>query len=78
MKAVLCPVCDGKGKVLESITEGHIKAEFDRECHGCLGKGWVEVSDDAYIAMPSITTTYSEYPYNTTIWFACNDTICER
>ena len=31
MKAVLCPVCNGAGKVKEET------------CHGCGGKGWVEV-----------------------------------
>lgn len=28
-----CPVCGGSGKVKEKI------------CHGCDGRGWVEVSD---------------------------------
>jgi len=28
-----CPVCCGSGKIK------------DNNCHGCLGKGWIEVSD---------------------------------
>jgi len=38
-----CPVCEGKGRI---PTEGYTVAEDDgRECHGCGGKGWVEVHD---------------------------------
>lgn len=36
-----CPVCDGSGQV-------HGPSSRDtalRECHGCSGRGWVEVSD---------------------------------
>lgn len=33
-KAVLCPVCNG---------EGEFKT---RPCHGCDGKGWVQVRED--------------------------------
>jgi hypothetical protein len=39
-----CPVCGGTGKVKDnnygSKTDGN-----DVECHGCSGKGWVEVAD---------------------------------
>lgn len=31
MQAVLCPVCNGTGKVKK------------KTCHGCDGRGWVEV-----------------------------------
>lgn len=42
MKAVLCPVCGGKGKlfIANSATIDSIC------CHGCNGTGWVEVHDD--------------------------------
>lgn len=43
MKAVKCPVCDGSGKYKE------------KECHGCDGKGWVEVKEDCQ--------PYPWYPY---------------
>ena len=33
-RAVLCPVCCGKGKVNGKL------------CHGCNGKGWVTVYDE--------------------------------
>ena len=40
MKAVLCPVCNGTGKIKK------------KTCHGCDGKGWVEVHEQ-----------YCPYPY---------------
>jgi len=40
MKADKCPVCYGTGKVLDCYAE--------KTCHGCLGKGWVEVKEDYY------------------------------
>lgn len=38
-KAVICPVCQGEGKYKE------------KECHGCGGRGWVEV-DESYWYYP--------------------------
>ena len=43
MRAVLCPVCNGKG-VIYGIAESG--AYPSTQCHGCGGKGWVEVSND--------------------------------
>lgn len=37
MKAVECPLCKGKGRVMNDVVKTKIK------CHGCEGKGWVEV-----------------------------------
>ena len=34
--AELCPVCMGKGVLPEGTSS--------KECHGCLGKGWVTVA----------------------------------
>ena len=34
--AELCPVCMGKGVIPEGTSS--------KECHGCLGKGWVTVA----------------------------------
>lgn len=43
-KAVKCPVCGGSGEVpvggLIAAAGPHLKT-----CHGCGGKGWVEVSE---------------------------------
>jgi DnaJ-class molecular chaperone len=45
MKAVLCPVCCGRGTIPSqpvgvSLTEN--------KCHGCGGLGWVTVPDDLW------------------------------
>lgn len=36
-----CPVCEGKGTT-KYILGGPARDE-DRNCHGCIGKGWVVV-----------------------------------
>lgn len=40
--AVLCPVCVGKGKVIDDEKSGNATVK----CHGCVGRGWVEVGTD--------------------------------
>ena len=55
-----CPVCEGNGRIVEQITGEEavcgftvpygttretILSEHTRQCHGCGGKGWVEVDD---------------------------------
>lgn len=55
-KAVLCPVCGGSGKFLLLLVPGSTSSvRQEVECHGCNGKGWVEVSDYHY--PPCITYT---------------------
>jgi len=54
-KAVICPVCGGRGRVLPPVlyndeNEGKI-------CHGCSGRGWVEVSEYEWLD----TNGYLEY-----------------
>jgi len=39
MKRILCPICLGKGKIVD---EGGTNVY--KTCHGCGGKGWVEVA----------------------------------
>lgn len=41
MKAVLCPVCRGEGRYK------------DKPCHGCGGRGWVEVREISATSPPS-------------------------
>ena len=43
-KAVLCPVCNGRGTT-KSIDLMEAGAEYP--CNGCGGKGWVEVREDS-------------------------------
>lgn len=40
-----CPICYGKGKVLEEATK-YEKVPTMNTCYGCGGKGWVEVQDN--------------------------------
>ncbi len=49
-KAVVCPVCGGSGKFQQgNETSGRIK--IGCPCHGCSGKGWVEIGN----SYPTIT-----------------------
>ena len=64
MKAVICPVCSGTGKYQELV------------CHGCSGKGWVEVQDfsDYFRVVPQPPTIppyqpYYPYPLPNTPWY---------
>lgn len=88
-KAVTCPVCFGTGKITKT-TAGTAGGTFEVDCHGCGGKGWVEVADDPmpyfppYIPpydpySPYISPTYplNPYPWNSiTTW--CFKEICNE
>ncbi len=57
--AQLCPVCLGSGKYYPpSVTVADGIA-----CHGCGGKGWVEIGQDdiPYCPTPPV---YPYYPYS--------------
>ena len=43
-RAVICPVCGGKGAIEESEPYT-TTSPYKRTCHGCGGRGWVEVGD---------------------------------
>ena len=63
MKAVLCPVCNGSGKVTDPAvcrwkdTTNVQLTPPTIPCHGCEGKGWVEVREDA----PSVAVYEGEH-----------------
>ena len=53
MKAVLCPVCNGVGKVSAGFYNRGGDCQFwvggttnPEECRSCKGKGWLEVSEE--------------------------------
>ena len=50
MHAERCPVCVGTGKIEKET------------CHGCGGKGWVEVTDNEPCYYPYIPYRYPDYP----------------
>lgn len=73
-KATICPVCHGTGKVTKT-TVGTAGGTFEVDCHGCGGRGWVEVSDDPmpYVPYyppynPPYDPYYPNYP-STTPWY---------
>ena len=49
MRAVVCPVCKGDGKY-----------KGDR-CHGCNGKGWVQVLEDRPVMRPFLDPPREPY-----------------
>jgi len=68
-----CPVCDGE-RILRYIDETrvtgiHLGGETEKQCHGCNGKGWVEVKDNE-ASPPSdavfVTNPEPEAPKNRT------------
>ncbi len=59
MKAVICPVCNGKGQLENPLTP-----EMRKNCHGCEGLGWVEVGEDSYlIPQPGPVPQYPNIPW---------------
>ena len=42
MSAERCPVCNGTGRYLVRPEPG-LTSPGDKPCHGCGGKGWVEI-----------------------------------
>lgn len=53
MHSEICPVCQGKGKI-----DG-------QACHGCNGRGWVEVQDSTYPPFIPCTPPAPVYPWPT-------------
>jgi len=53
--AQICPLCGGRGKISKSLSEIQEEShrldrpmsdiENTRSCHGCHGRGWIEVAD---------------------------------
>ena len=43
MKAVICPVCDACGEFVGEVDDEDTDTTVP--CHGCGGRGWVEVSE---------------------------------
>jgi len=59
MRAVLCPVCGGSGKYTEQPSGDSSGGPTSQTCHGCGGRGWVEVSDGPMV-VPSVWPYYPQ------------------
>ena len=53
MCAVICPVCKGRGVVYGIAETG---AYPTQTCHGCNGKGWIEVHNEGYVFVDKCPT----------------------
>lgn len=49
-RAVLCPVCVGRGKVAPVWAVSTTGESWSVTCHGCGGKGWVEVHESCVVS----------------------------
>ena len=46
MHSELCPVCKGKGKIPNDLSEGSTTAPYEKTCHACNGVGYILVPDE--------------------------------
>ena len=54
MKAVLCPICNGRGTVCNhDLSMPRCLHPTCPTCHGCGGSGWVSVPNDVYYPQSS-------------------------
>jgi len=67
-QVVICPICHGNGKI-RTIDECMIaddapviKGEGKTICHGCSGKGWIEIGKDDYPPYPYVPYYPPYYP----------------
>ena len=61
MRADICPVCAGTGEYYVGELDCEGKLIGYRECHGCAGKGWVELHEKTCAVYP--ITLPELYPY---------------
>ena len=54
--AETCPICKGKGDLPSNTSKQK------ETCHGCSGKGWIEVSDKILSPHYPPTKTRPEHP----------------
>jgi len=54
MKAVTCPVCQGKGTICNHDVDIPLYLHPTcPTCHGCGGVGWVQVHEEAQYSYPT-------------------------
>lgn len=47
-----CPVCRGEGTIVQPPNPESTTAAGRVRCHGCDGKGWVQVQDASHVPWP--------------------------
>ncbi len=52
MRVEICPVCRGTGNYEEAE---NTTVKTMKVCHGCGGKGWIQVNSDYYPPYPHYT-----------------------
>jgi len=62
-RADLCPVCRGSGKYKSSNPVERLHGE--KPCHGCWGRGWVEVTDGPFLLPPQTEVPWTPVPVRT-------------
>ena len=61
MHAERCPICYGEGtlRYIDGIELSgiHLNGEEEKQCHGCNGKGWVEVQNETTLPSETLFVT---------------------
>jgi hypothetical protein len=75
MHAEKCPVCGGSGQVSDPACGSYAPlAARMKTCHGCNGKGWVEVSDCESFKMITPITVQLEFKDDPRKYFSFGST----
>lgn len=66
--AELCPICKGSGYLTTDYTPTTAGMTTAKPCHGCNGKGWIEVQDSQtvypyWVYYPIYIEPYPSQPY---------------
>ena len=73
MKPVRCPICVGTGTYWETpCPDISSSTGYYRACHGCDGKGWVEVHEES-----NTISNPGDDPADTLPWHLDNTTLKE-
>ena len=62
--AETCPVCHGIGRTEYAEGGSGTTVRKSQPCHGCAGKGWVEVGSDDPVAIPVIPWPVDPNPWH--------------
>jgi len=63
MHAEICPICSGKGEIPVNYP-CWCPSKETKPCHGCGGKGWIQVSDEYRYINPYIWIDPQPYKWD--------------